>query len=334
MTTRSAKESLLSVFIAVAIAVGFLFLPQNAAIRIRTSVRDAILPGHRLVAVVEEKFVSLANRWIQKDTTVTDEKRLSEMHAKQELELRRLRLENARLQKRLASQNHLGVSPYRANDTAPLLVEEMIQARVFGEELSALWKTGWLLDKGSREGVGESDLVLRDEGPLLDQGADSRLETGFPVFAGRTVYGRILHVGKWTSSVQRVTDRGYRSHAQIVRKTGAGYIFGALGVLQGTGDSLCRLELVSSESPVKVGDEVYTASEAGRFPFPMYYGKIVRAQLSPGAAHWEIDVQPVIGKTPPEAVQILRRRINPLRNSSSGNTNMISNNTHIHSGTP
>ena len=313
MSTSSKKAPFIALIVATAAAVGLFFAPASFTTPIRTSVRDAILPGHQAVSSVVESTQTVAARWTGSQTNVIEFEKSATLSAEHQLQIRQLQIANARLKQQLASQKIIGVSPYQAAETKPLLIDGLIQATVFGEETATLWKAGWLLDKGTGDGVRKTDLVLRDKGPVVDQGENQQLETGFPIFAGRCVYGRISQVGRWTSSVQRVTDLAYRGHARIVRKTANGYFFGAEGVLEGTGESICRLKLITAEMPVAVGDDVYTATRKDRFPFSMYYGKIVRAELPAGATHWEIDVQPAIGNARPKSVQILRQRLNPAR---------------------
>ena len=148
---------------------------------------------------------------------------------------------------------------------------DIVTARILGEETARLWRGGLLADRGSRSELKESDLVLQDDAPLADIGKDHRLEQGFPVFAGRTVFGRLQNVGRWSCTIQRVTDADFRGHAQLVRKTGRGFVFGAGGVIVGDGKDRCKLTMIPATEPVSVGDRVYTPSDAG-FPYPMFYG--------------------------------------------------------------
>jgi cell shape-determining protein MreC len=231
-----------------------------------------------------------------------------------ELARRQLELTNARLHEQLARKEQLGSSPYRGDGASPLVMPDLVTARVLGEETSRLWRGGLLADRGSGSELRESDLVLSDDAPLADVGGDHKLEQGFPVFAGRTVVGRLQNVGRWSCTIQRVTAADFRGHAQLVRKTSRGFVFGASGVIVGDGRDRCKLTMIPATEPVAAGDHVYTPSDAG-FPYPMFYGTVEKA--TPGATQWEIIVKPAAANARSRMVQILRKRFNPARSAES-----------------
>lgn len=349
MMGTAKKPPLLGLLLAAIFAAGGFMAPEAVTAIIRNNVRDSILPGQQLIAATVERTDGFVQR-IRSSDDATEEStdgesqsddssaNNSQTEQQHRLQLRRLQLINAELLQRLQRKEQVGASPYRGDVTAPLFLDELLHVTVFGEELSFQQHGAAFVDQGRFSGVKKSDLVLQSsfrkktsqtsdaetdgtetddakfKKPLIDHGTDFRLETGYPVFFGRAVFGRISQVGRWTSRVQRVTDREYRGHAQIVRKdSDKTFRFGAKGVLEGTGKSLCRLTLIRPDVPVDVGDDVYTTSDSATFPFPMYYGKIVRAELPPGATHWEIDVAPAIGSLQPKTLDVLRKRLNQKR---------------------
>ncbi|MGH7127119.1 MAG: hypothetical protein ACREIV_01030, partial [Planctomycetaceae bacterium] len=97
------------------------------------------------------------------------------------------------------------------------------------------------------------------------------------------------------------------------RPTSQGLVFGPCGRLEGRGEELCRLTLIAPTEAVEVGDEVYTSDRDSTLPYPMYYGRVVRAKLRPGAPEWDIWIRPAAVEIDPKTVQVLRRRLNPLR---------------------
>ena len=143
--------------------------------------------------------------------------------------------------------------------------------------------------------------------------ARTGLADGQPVYSGRSIIGKIAVAGRWTSTVRPVTDREFRGLAQLARKTRGGLIFGSQAILEGSGSPLCRLTLVPVTEPVNIGDEVYTGRRDATLPYPLYYGKVVSAKIPPGAAHWEIKVEPAVGKIKAQRVQVLTKKMNPLR---------------------
>ena len=193
-----------------------------------------------------------------------------------------MQAQNGLLQKQLTTLQQNGVSPYRGAPAKPLVVPQLLEAAVLGQDSAAAWRAGTLIDRGAADGLRESTLVLEEENPLVDQGADAGLETGQPVYAGRTVVGKIDVVGRWTSTIKPLTDAKFRAKAQLARKTPDGIVFASVGILQGTGDAACQLNLVPATEAVSVGDEVYTNHNDDALPYPLYYGKVLQAELKPG----------------------------------------------------
>jgi cell shape-determining protein MreC len=228
-----------------------------------------------------------------------------------QLQNRRLELHAARLSERveqLTAQQGL-VSP--SASFPPLVKARLVEARILGEETSSLWRGRKLLSAGAVNEIAESALVLDDARPLVDLGSDALLAEGDAVYAGRTVIGKIAEVGRFTSTLRLVTDAAYSGRARLARRTSRGLVFGAEGTLIGDGTDLCRLKYMTD--PVNVDDEVFTGGADGLIPYPMYYGKVVRAELEAGANEWSVWVRPAASDERLESVLILRRAVNPER---------------------
>jgi rod shape-determining protein MreC len=311
MAAESSKPVLIATLLTGGAAAALIACSSHVAPWIRPSVRDALRPAqNRLDSAVTATKSAIVD-WAGDERQADDAEQRRSQSTK-EIARRQLELANARLREQLQQKEQLGTSPYRGDGATPLVLPDIVTARILGEETARLWRGGLLADRGSRSELRESDLVLQDDAPLADVGADHRLEEGFPVFAGRTVFGRVQNVGRWSCTIQRVTDADFRGHAQLVRKTGRGFVFGAGGVLVGDGNDRCKLTMIPATEPVSIGDRVYTPSDAG-FPYPMFYGTVEKA--TPGATQWEITVKPAAGDTQPRTVQILRKRFNPARNA-------------------
>ena len=309
MAAESSKPVLIATLLTGTAAVALIVFSAHVSPRVRPAVRDLLQPGQRRLESVVTNARSAITEWAGEPRSTSDRADAGSP-ASLEIAQRQLEIINARLREDLQRKEKLGSSPYRSGSTQPLVIPELVTARILGEETARLWRGGLLADRGTRNRLRESDLVLQDDAPLADAGKDNHLEQGFPVFAGRTVFGRVQSVGRWSCTIQRVTDPEFRSHAQLIRKISDGHVFGAGGVIVGTGRGHCRLTMVSSSEPVSVGDGVYTPSDAG-FPFPMFYGTVVKA--TPGATQWEIIVKPAATEVRPRTVQILRKRFNPAR---------------------
>ncbi|MEX1096161.1 MAG: rod shape-determining protein MreC [Planctomycetales bacterium] len=318
--------NLIAAVVCGVVAVGLAFAPASLRDPLRGTVRDAALPGERLVAGLVDRAAPVVVRWrtrllMSGEITITaNDGAANEIAATAEASQRRVRAleaEVARLREELDRRRTEEGASFPARPGAPLVVPDLFSATVLGEEAAALWRAGKLLDRGAADGVSESSLVLESEGPLVDQGTDAGLAAGQPVLAGRAVLGRIARVGRWTSALQLVTDPQYRGLARIVRRGERGVAFGPQGILEGDGSQLCRLRFVDTTAAVAVGDEVYTDDLEGLLPAPAYYGRIVEAESKPGAAHWEIRIEPAGPALDPREVSILRRIANPARFAQS-----------------
>ncbi len=288
------------------------FIPADAARPLRNLVRDALRPGQLTVRATADAV----RRWLKSPLHSSETPQVT---AERDEEIRSLRLSNRRLEIQSArlreKLQHLteqsGLSPV-STTRPPLATIQLVEARVMGAETAALWRGKQLLSAGAKDGVAESALVLENSRPLVDLGSDAEISPGDAVYAGRIVIGKIADVGRYSSTLRLVTDPGYSGRARLARRTARGPLaFGAEGTLVADGSELCRLMHITD--PVNVGDEVFTGGADGLLPAPMYYGKVVRAELEPGAQDWSVWVKPAAATIRLEAVLILRRTINPER---------------------
>jgi cell shape-determining protein MreC len=291
------------------IAIAIHLLPPDYSNAARNIVRDAAAPG---LATARWGIARTKAAWESRPTDVITRNAAASPNVSNQVEqwkqrARRLRLQNAKLQGRLDEQAREGISPYPVTSSNPLVQPRLLDARVLGVENTRLWQAGQMIDVGSKRGVGKKALVVQAE-PLIDLGRNSKMDDGLPVYAGRTVIGRIVETGRWTSTVQLVTSSKYRGLARLVRKGKQGYTFGAKGILEGQGEKPCRLKFVASNRAVSVGDELYTADHELAHPF--YYGRVIAARLPPGAPHWEILIEPALRQLDKlQHVQVLRKDI-------------------------
>ncbi|MGQ0633205.1 MAG: rod shape-determining protein MreC [Planctomycetaceae bacterium] len=283
--------------------------PEAAAARLSRLVRDALVPGQWSARVAVSWSVEQSGRF---SSWWTDGRRDSSDLSAELTEARR-RCEWL--------QTRCDLDQARAHSTAgdclagtasePLLVPQLVEARILGEEAGRLWRGRRLVAVGTTQQIVESALVLEGDGALVDLGAASELAPGDAVYAGRNVVGKIVEVGRYSSRLLAVTDAGYTGRARLARRTPRGLEFGADGTICGDGSALCRLRRVSV--PVNVGDLVFTGGTDGVLPFPMYYGRVVQTELEEGASEWTIRVEPAASTEPRDTVLILRLSVNPLR---------------------
>ncbi len=177
------------------------------------------------------------------------------------------------------------------------------------------------MDVGARNGLTAGEFVVESttgiskNHPMLDVGGDVGAEAGRLVLAGRHIWGKLAAVGAATSTVQRLTDPNYRDRVQLTHGAGETIRLGARGMLVGTGEAHCRIDLIEAAEPVAVGDDVYAASD-GTLREPLYYGRIVRAEHAAGQPHWRLWMEPAIGDDEPREAIVLKFELNPARMAS------------------
>lgn len=313
MSTTSIQTRIMTATVCCAAAIGLFFAPDSIANSMRVTVRDAVRPGQWLAVQAVQHTNAVLSRIGRAEENAAKFAALNSDLTKARFDRRRLQIENARLCDQLRQTNEQPTIPFRATKSLPLVVPELIESAVLGRERGSLGERGLLIDRGQLAGILDSLPVLAGEGPVIDQGEDARVEPDQPVYSGRIVVGKIAGVGRWASTVRLVTDRTYRGEAQLARSTPGGMVFGAEGVFAGQGERLCRLERVSRTEPVSVGDEVYTVATFGTRQHPMYYGKVVKAELNAGAAAWNIWVKPALEEIDLDTVQVLRQTLNRAR---------------------
>lgn len=286
--------------------------PAGFVGRWRAAVRDALRPGQTAVRRAISAAAEIPHRLPSWEPDATAQRKLESQLGAVTRRNRQLEVQLAALvdQRQKETQSPERALP-RGESRPPLLVPQLIEARVLGETSATLWRSRKLVGAGASAGVVESAIVLDDSRTLIDEGLDSRLSAGDAVYAGRCVVGKVAEVGRYSSTVQTVTEEGYSGRARVARRTSRGLVFGSTGTLFGDGSPRCRLRHISE--PVNVGDEVYTGGTDGLLPFAMYYGRIVRAELEPAATEWTIEVEPAVPLDRFERVQILRLGINAGR---------------------
>ncbi len=305
--------------LCLAASIGLGFAPPNVQSWLRAAIRDGFQPGVTLAAAAQQsaarqlqlRFVGDAERELQSQiSNLKSELSNLELHLRRE----QLARQRTRDQNILALQRH--DDERRALDPLPLIVPQVVEANVLGDELAASWRGGRLLNRGKSSGVIEASLVLDANAKLLDQGADSGLAADLPVFAGSCVIGKLQHVGHWSSTWVPLTDRRFAGRARLARVTKEGLIFGSDGVLIGNGKDTCRLTKVRATEPVSEGDEVFALETPGGFETPLFYGTVTRAELPDGATHWDIEVRPAIDPQTARSVSIVRPMVNPKRSAN------------------
>ena len=275
---------------------------------------DALRPAQHGMRLVKEM---LFNR-THKDEDSSESANPREL-ARLEEELAREREQNRVLQTRLAQHAEREIPDQEISPSLRsqrLLIPSLLEVAVLGDTVAEQWRAGKFLDHGAKSGMKENELVLapqKPQRPLIDLGEDADISADDALLLGRCVIGKVEHVGRWTSTLQLVTDPRFRGRAQLIRETESGFVFETQGILKGQGGPLCKLEGIPAEKSVRVNDAVYTAERDGILPTPLYYGQVVEAVLGTDDREWTVYVKPAALPTRLTRVQVLRTVINPER---------------------
>lgn len=272
---------------------------------VRMSVLNSVSPGRLVVAAISGQ---------RSTDEATPDSQLEQLQADlltNELQRRQLIIENAQLHRQLEHLSRLNeinsVSGFDLVEFASVPAHVLSRPEI-PDSLRTLF-----IDAGASQGLRESGLVVDGTGLVIDRGERFSLVPGMKVTTGRAVIGRISDVSRWVSMVQLTTDADFSAAVQVVRMDSLRPSFGARGLLEGTGDGLCRVTGIPYTSAVAVGDEIFSA-DIDQINGPrLYYGRVTRAEYNEGG-EWEIVVTPGVAPDTVERVDV----IHPVMNTATG----------------
>jgi rod shape-determining protein MreC len=154
---------------------------------------------------------------------------------------------------------------------------ESIVAKVIGRDPSN-WNASLIIDKGRSEGIG----------------------VGQPVTSPSGVIGRIFEVGHNTSKVILLSDPTFAVAAVVERSR-------ENGLLTGTLQGVLRLQYLTDNADVKVGDTVVTSKLSSAFPQGIMIGKITDVQASVNSHTVECLVDPAVDLSELEEVVVIKK---------------------------
>ena len=195
----------------------------------------------------------------------------------------RLRDENARLREanfRLqaaSAENHWLRRLLQLRDQVK---GTMLSAQVIGKEISPFFRV----------------IRLR-----LDRGDRDRVKQGMPVLTADGLVGQVQRTWGRHSDVLLVADKNSAIDV-VVQRTGA------RGMLKGTGSDehyACRLEHLSREDDVQVGDLIVTSGLGQRFPAQILVGRIHQLTKKAFGLYQEATVVPAVNFSRLEEVLVL-----------------------------
>ncbi|MCA9080119.1 MAG: rod shape-determining protein MreC [Planctomycetaceae bacterium] len=226
---------------------------------------------------------------------------------------RRLELHAAQLQSRMRELEARASAPLNVTLHPALVQHAALETRVLAELGTTDAERQLVVGLGTSAGLQGSELLISQHEPLIDLGHAAGVAPDDLLLAGQSLWGRVIRPGRWTSTVQPVTSPEFRIAVRLVRSSPQGPVFGARGILVGTGTG-CRLEQLQATEPVSIGDHIYTDS-AVTSPQPLYCGMVQSAELQPSDQFWSIDVVPA-SPVRPDSLVILRPQLNGVRIAS------------------
>jgi rod shape-determining protein MreC len=101
----------------------------------------------------------------------------------------------------------------------------------------------------------------------IDRGTADGIHVDMAVIAAAGAVGRVILPSRHASKVQLLVDRNAAAAVKVERT-------GAQGIVMGSGESLLRLEYLSTTSDLKVGDDVVTSGIDGVYPPGFAVGRV------------------------------------------------------------
>ena len=268
---------------------------------VRPMLHDALSPGRLVILAMTSRNHPTVNKEPQDQVTAEHD----EARVNRERLLRQLMIENARLRRDLKREQASSAVLTAIEPLSALTHFDLVQASVVSTSGMPQMLRDLIVDAGKSAGITRSELVIDGNGILLDVGSDDEIAAGDRVLTGAIVVGRIEKTAHWVSLVQPVTAAGFKAQVVLLRNTPDGNHFGAVGMLEGTGESECVLTGIPHTEAVAVGDEVISADVAGVRGPQLYFGRVTRAEFLAGG-QWDVRIQPAASLDEQETVGILR----------------------------
>ncbi len=118
----------------------------------------------------------------------------------------------------------------------------------------------------------------------IDKGSADGMKLNMPVASSDGVIGQIIEVSRSTSRVRLLTDEnsGISAMVQDTR---------AQGMLHGQADGTLKLDYVTTDSDVKVGDIIITSGIGGVYPKGLPLGTVSAVEKSANSVYYTITVR-------------------------------------------
>lgn len=146
---------------------------------------------------------------------------------------------------------------------------------------------------------------------LIDRGSEDGLDTNMVVLTPQGVVGKVVAVFPSVSQVLLLTDQ----------KSGVGVVVAGtnlLGVVKGTGGSLCQMDYVPNQEVMSPGANLLTSGQDQLFPKGLPVGRVLTVR--PGETFLEITVEPAAPLSRLEHVLVLAGPPETLGSAAQGSS--------------
>lgn len=272
----------------------------------RSALHDAFSPGR--LALIAMKSDSDDTKKANGAVTPADVDSPAGLSKQQMQTLRQMMIENARLRRDLKRSEAALLIAESMDSSESLNAYAMIPAQVISSNGLPGSLRELIISAGKSAGITRSELVVDGSGAVLDVGSDGGVAAGDRVLSGSSVVGRIEKTGRWVSMVQPLTAADFRAQVQLLRSSEDGLIFGAIGMLEGTGSSECRMTGIAYTDAVTVGDSVISADINGVRGPRLFFGTVISAEFLAGG-QWDVRIQPSFTISELDRVGIVRMNL-------------------------
>ncbi len=150
-----------------------------------------------------------------------------------------------------------------------LALKDLLEYRTIGVYpmggVPSPWSHALIINVGKEKGIKEGSAVLNSEG----------------------VVGVVTEARKERSTVMLITDPAFSIHVKDHRSR-------VIGVVKGTGASLCTLHYVVADRDVSPGDLLVTSGMGGVYPKGYPVGTVVKTEREPGELFMKAKVKPKV----------------------------------------
>jgi rod shape-determining protein MreC len=133
---------------------------------------------------------------------------------------------------------------------------------------------------------------------VIDKGTKHGVDRGMAVVSPEGIVGHVLQTSPHCAKVLLITDFNSSVDAIVQRSR-------AKGIVEGSGDNLCRLKYAPRAHDIQLGDRVVTSGLGGRYPKGLLIGKISKIEKKSYGLFQKAEIKPSVNFTKLEEVFVI-----------------------------